>query len=140
MTANTIYSDEPEKTVLLVDDNEAFQQVTKDQLSKFNFNILVAGNGQQAWKMMQSANQKVDIVLLDLVMPGTDGVWFLETLRNDQTYKNTPIVIFTNLSHGEKVGRAIVKGISRLLVKENTSVKELAQNLREALHESEIQA
>lgn len=64
-------------TVLLVDDEVPFVDAMTRRLGKRNLNILAAYNGLQALNII-SADKKVDVVILDVKMPGMDGI---ETLR-----------------------------------------------------------
>lgn len=119
------------QTLLLVDDDENFRNQQVEYFENLGYNILTASNGEDGWEQVK--NNKINLILLDVVMPGKNGSWLVETVRDSDEFKNTPIIIFTNLSHGENVGKILIKGISRMLVKENTSQIELAQTIREVL-------
>ena len=58
-------------TILIVDDNPANLSVLSDCLGNYNFEILVAQNGESA---IQKANYAIpDLIVLDIMMPGIDG-------------------------------------------------------------------
>jgi two-component system cell cycle response regulator len=119
-------------TILIIEDNNNFRKHIVQLLSDQGHTLLQAKDGEEGWAQI-AKNRTIDLVILDMVMPGKNGTWFVETVRSHPKYKDLPIIIFTNLSHGENLGKIIVKGISRLLTKENTSDVELTQTVKEVL-------
>jgi CheY-like chemotaxis protein len=63
--------------ILLVDDETSFLETISKRLQKREFSILTGSNGSEALKIMDG-NQKPDVIILDVKMPGMDGI---ETLR-----------------------------------------------------------
>ena len=103
----------------------------KIKLEKEGFQVLYAENGRSGWEVVQ--NNQVDCIVLDLVMPETDGVWFLENLRKDPQKTRIPVIVFTNLAQGEKVAKVVALGAYRLLVKANTSMEVLVNTVKEVI-------
>ncbi len=66
--------------VLVVDDEEEFREVTSKILTKRGLNVQSAGNGQQALEILD--HNRMDVVLLDVKMPGMDGIETLQEIRN----------------------------------------------------------
>jgi CheY-like chemotaxis protein/HPt (histidine-containing phosphotransfer) domain-containing protein len=80
--------------VLLVEDNRVNQLVAKTILSKANFNISVANNGQEAVDMVQQ--QTYQLVLMDIQMPVMDGMQAVKAIRElGGNYLNIPIIAMT---------------------------------------------
>lgn len=65
-------------TVMLVDDEVPFVDTMTKRLSKRNLDIVAAHSGYEALEKLQAKDLKVDVVILDVKMPGMDGI---ETLR-----------------------------------------------------------
>lgn len=118
-------------TVLLIEDDPDLVDPVKIKLEKEGFQVLYAENGRSGWEVVQ--NTQVDCVVLDLVMPETDGVWFLENLRKDPQKTKIPVIVFTNLAQGEKVAKVVALGAYRLLVKANTSMEVLVNTVKEVI-------
>ncbi len=119
--------------ILLVDDNQDYQNVVRHALEKDGFEVKIAGNGQQGWHELQQFSSEIELIILDMVMPNTDGLWLIEKLKNSSNFSKLPIIILTNLNHGEKIGKAVIKGVSRLLNKETSSFKEISMTVREVI-------
>jgi len=69
-----------DKTILVVDDEEELLPVLEDQLRAMGLKVLKAANATTAMLMQQSHPDKIDFLLTDVVMPGTDGVRLAEIL------------------------------------------------------------
>ncbi len=67
--------------VLVVDDEETVRHVAARMLDRLGFTALSASSGQEAVNLVRSADTRIDCVLLDLTMPGLDGIATLELLR-----------------------------------------------------------
>ena len=61
------------RAVLLVDDEPAMQELGKELLEDENFRVIIAKNGTEALSIYREHNRTIDLVILDLVMPGIDG-------------------------------------------------------------------
>jgi nitrogen-specific signal transduction histidine kinase/CheY-like chemotaxis protein len=68
-------------TILLVEDEPALRGVAKKLLEKLGYQVLEAANGEQALELYAEKNGDIDLVLLDLIMPGLNGLQTLERLR-----------------------------------------------------------
>jgi CheY-like chemotaxis protein len=117
------------RTILLVEDEHQLVSALLKKLQKVGYRVIAASNGEEA--LVQLKENVVDVVLLDLVMPGSDGVWFLEQIRSDAGYEDLPVIALTNLEQGEKVAKAISSGVYRLLIKSSTTLDQLLHCIEE---------
>ena len=87
------------KIVLCIDDEEVILDFVKIVLEMDNFNVITSNSGENAIKLLQRNDINIDLVLLDLMMPGMNGWETLKKIREIPYRKSTPVVIFTgNLS------------------------------------------
>ena len=82
--------------VLVVDDESDVRMVLSRRLRAVGFEVLEAGNGVAAVDIARA--EKPDIVLLDVMMPGHDGIWVDEKLREDDSTRDIPVIFITALS------------------------------------------
>ena len=68
------------ETVLLVDDEETIRELGKDTLAKFGYTVITAPDGESALELYREKKKKIDLVILDLIMPGMGGRRCLEEL------------------------------------------------------------
>lgn len=82
------------KKVLIIDDSPFMTQMFSLRLHDEGFESLIAGNGEDGLKIAQ--NEKPNIILLDIAMPGMTGWDVLTKLKESEVTKNTPVIILTN--------------------------------------------
>ena len=80
-------------TVLIVDDEDRMRILIKDFLAQKNFNILEAEDGEKALKIYSDNKSKINLILLDVMMPKLDGWSVLRQIRQEN--KTIPIVMLT---------------------------------------------
>ncbi len=81
-----------QKTILAVDDSVVMQGVVKQILGK-DYRVLVADNAVDALSMIY--HEQVSVLLLDISMPGIDGLELCRTVRSIPQFQNLPIVMLT---------------------------------------------
>ncbi len=74
-----------------------------------------------------------DLIILDLIMPKTDGLSMLKELRGDDWGKEVPVIILTNLSDAENVAKAMEKGVYDFLVKSDWKLEDLIKRVKDKL-------
>ena len=79
--------------ILVVDDEEDILELLKFNLSREGYQVLCAVSGEQALRLVRSENP--DLIMLDLMLPGIDGLEVTRRLKNDPDTKNLPIVMLT---------------------------------------------
>ena len=80
-------------TILVVDDESRMRKLIKDFLIQKNYNILEAEDGEKALKVYEENKEKIDLILLDVMMPKLDGWSVLRNIRQEN--KKLPIVMLT---------------------------------------------
>ncbi|OGW10483.1 MAG: hypothetical protein A2W75_08755 [Nitrospinae bacterium RIFCSPLOWO2_12_39_15] len=90
--------------ILVVDDEPELVEMVKIRLESYNYEIIVAYDGQEA--LGKARKEKPDLIILDLMLPKIDGYKVCRMLKFDEEYKKIPIVMFTARSHesDEKLG------------------------------------
>ncbi len=83
------------KTILIVDDMEVNRTVLKGILEPYQFLIQTASDGKEAIKMVQ--DKEIDLILMDQMMPGLDGIETLQKIRSldDAKYQKIPAILVT---------------------------------------------
>ena len=79
-------------TILIVDDESRMRKLIKDFLVKKEYKILEAVDGEEALKVFESNSEKINLILLDIMMPKLDG-W--SVLRQIRQKSNVPIIMLT---------------------------------------------
>lgn len=118
------------KKILIVEDERLIAKPLAMKLQFSGFEVKNAYDGAEALSAM--ANEKFDLVLLDLMMPKVDGFDVLSELkkRGDMT----PVIVASNLSQEKDISRVLELGVTSYYVKTNTTLEEIVTNIKMALN------
>ena len=105
-----------ENTMLVVDDME-INRASLESIFETDYRILQAGDGEEALRILEEQNYKVDMILLDLMMPGMNGQTFMQERKNDPRILNIPVVIITADDTTEQQVLTMELGASDYIVK-----------------------
>ncbi|MDX2216964.1 MAG: response regulator, partial [Oculatellaceae cyanobacterium bins.114] len=101
--------------ILLAEDNEANVSTVSSYLTAKGYRILLAKNGQEAIALAQS--HIPDLILMDIQMPGMDGLEAMQHIRRDPNLANVPIIALTALAMNGDRERCLVAGANDYLSK-----------------------
>jgi len=102
-----------QKNTLLVVDDELSIRESFSLILQGDYNLLLAASGEAALKKL--ADQKIDLIFLDVRMPGMNGLETLERIRSLD--KNVPVVMVTAVNDVSKAAEATKKGSEQYLIK-----------------------
>src|SRR6266850_6443410 len=124
--------------VLIVDDSDDTRMMLGKLLSMAGHETVFAANGWEA--LLTLDNMRVDLVLLDLMMPGMDGNTFLRILRQSQKNQKLPVVIVTALDYGHAQAEFHHLGVDAFLMKNEDMFNRLLSVVEGALATQEPSA
>jgi len=120
------------KAILIIEDDEFLKGLEATKLKKEGYEIFTAANSVEAFKVID-AGTKLDLVLLDLMLPEVDGFTILGQIRKGTKIPNIPVIVFSNLSEKADADRAEKLKISEFMIKSNFNLDELAQKVKELI-------
>lgn len=123
--------------VLLVEDSKAVQQMYRNKLTFEQFQVLTADNGMEAIKSL--ANDKPDIILLDLMMPIMDGYKVLQVIKTDPKLAKIPVLVFSAKGQPEEVEKALNLGAAGYIVKATTKPNEVLEKIKTVLSQRPVE-
>ncbi len=118
--------------VLVVEDEPDTLRLAQKVLEMANFSVRTAVNGDDALQLIKKRGLMPRLILLDLMMPKSDGWFVLETLKKDEKYKKIKIVIFSVKAFNKDYDRAKALGADGYLTKP-FSGDNLVEQLRKKL-------
>lgn len=102
-------------TIMIVDDIPVNTILLEKILEKEGYRLYSYNNSLQA---MEAITEIVpDILLLDIMMPGLDGMAFLKRLRSNNSYDNVRIIMVTAVSEQEEISKALALGANGYITK-----------------------
>jgi adenylate cyclase len=102
-------------TLLVVDDDAMNRDLLLRRLERQGHKVLVAENGRHALEQLETI--KVDLILLDILMPELDGLQTLAHLKASENQRHTPVIMLSALDEIDRVVRCIEVGADDYLSK-----------------------
>ena len=115
------------KKILVVDENKFYLQIIQSELEKNGYVVFTSTDGEEAIKVAQK--EIPDLILIDLILPKIDGFEVIKQLSSDNTFINTKIVVFSQLSQQEDIDKVKKLGADAYMIKRDFSVKELVDKV-----------
>lgn len=113
---------------MVVDDSITVRRVTQRLLERYNMRVLTAKDGVDALALLQE--NRPDVMLLDIEMPRMDGYELAQHMRNDDRFKDLPIIMITSRTGEKHRNRAMEIGVNKYLGKPFQE-NELLENIQE---------
>ena len=88
------------KTILIADDNDDLRSILGYQLQQAGYRVLMAPDGGQA--IEKARQEKPDLIILDVLMPGLDGTEAASSLKVDPVTARIPVIFLTALIQGNE--------------------------------------
>lgn len=111
------------RRILIVDDMLVSREALAKILERHGYETIPAMNGAEALALLKK--NKIDLILLDQMMPEVDGLTFLAGIRRFPKWKNLPVIMFTGVKERNCVSRAQGLDVREFLVKGEYDTREL---------------
>ncbi|MBD1566341.1 chemotaxis protein [Vibrio sp. SA48] len=116
------------KTVMVVDDSAFIRSLIQDTLSSAGYNIIACKDGGEAYEKLMdiervakaenmAVSELIDAIVTDVEMPRMDGMHLLKRLRENDAYRDTPIVMFSSLMSEDNRAKALTLGANDTITK-----------------------
>ena len=119
------------KTILIIEDDKFLRELIAQKLIKEGFEISEAVDGEEGIKKIKE--EKPDLVLLDLILPGIDGFEVLSKMKEDPALASIPVIILSNLGQKEDVEKGLKLGAVDYLIKAHFTPGEIIEKIKAAL-------
>ena len=118
--------------ILVVEDDPFLRNLLVKKLTDAQYKIDVAVTGEEA---LEKINNKPDLVLLDIILPGINGFEILKMVKENNQLKNIPIVVLTNLGSEEDIKKATELGAEDFWIKAYLTPDEILSKIKKILTE-----
>jgi PAS domain S-box-containing protein len=117
-------------TILVIDDEEVVRRAARSALEHYGYTVILAENGKDGLELLNNLDYAVDLVVLDMTMPGMSGEETLDHLRAIR--RALPVVLSSGYNEAEAMRTLTAKGLAGF-VKKPYSASRLAEQIKIAL-------
>jgi len=117
--------------ILIVEDDKFLRELIVKKLLGENYDVVEAADGEEGVKKIKE--EKPDLVLLDLILPGIDGFGVLSQVKEDPAFASLPVIILSNLGQKDDVERGLKLGAVDYMIKAHFTPGEIIEKIRTIL-------
>ncbi len=120
--------------IIVAEDDKLLASAYKIKLNREGYDVMVVNDGVEFVQNFEKFSP--DLVILDLIMPKTDGFLVLEYLKKSEKWKHLPVIVSSNLSQSEDIVKATKLGADDYIIKSDLSMKVLGEKIKKFLEKS----
>ena len=117
--------------ILWVEDDSFLTNIIAQQLAQQNWELVYAAEGASAIALAHK--ERPDVIVLDVLLPGMDGVEVLRQLKADEETKNIPVIMFSNFDDKAKIAESLGLGAQGYLVKANVDLETIVAEIQKII-------
>lgn len=126
------------REILIIEDEQALLDSYAEVLQTSGYKVTKAADGYKGLNALKANPEKYALILLDLMMPGMDGLEVLRTVKNDkETYGSSPIVVLTNMTSDKVIKEAFDLGSVSYLIKSELEYTDLLNEVKKIVDKKE---
>lgn len=119
------------KKIVLVEDDPLLIDVYTTKFKESGLEVIVADEGSKALRAIEK--EKPSLVILDIVLPQTDGWDILQTIKADEKFKEVKVVVLSNLGQREEVEKGLAMGADRYLIKAHYTPSQVVEEIKKLI-------
>jgi CheY-like chemotaxis protein len=124
-----VFTPTKKKTILILDDDQPVSQALREKLQAQGFKVEVTAAFDTTLQLLK--NPAVDLAILDLCLPGINGIELIKNIRSDSGIPSIPIIAFSNPYLGTLTQAAAEAGATKAVAKVDTTPERLLELMRE---------
>ena len=117
--------------ILLIEDDKFLRELIIQKLGREGYEVAEAPEGEAG--LAKAKEEKPDLVLLDLILPGIDGFEVLSRMKKDPALASIPVIILSNLGQRDDVQKGIDLGAEDYLIKAHFTPGEIVEKIKVTL-------
>lgn len=122
---------EPKNKVLVIEDEPSLQEAARLKLEREGIEVFSASTGEDGLKLLKE--KKPDLLWLDILLPGMNGLEVLRQVRENPETKALPVIILSVSSGPDKIKQAFGLGVVDYMVKSQYTLEDVVKKVKEVL-------
>jgi len=119
--------------ILIIEDDKFLRELITKKVGKEGYEVVGAMDGEEGLTM--AGKEQPSLILLDLILPTMDGFEVLRRLKEQETTKNIPIIILSNLGQKEDIDKGMQLGATDYMIKAHFTPGEITEKIKSIVKE-----
>ena len=119
------------KKILIIEDEKILGEMYRDKFIQTGFDAVLAETAEQG--IEATRKEKPDLILLDILLPRTNGIGFMQWLKKEKELSSIPVIAFSNYDDPKTKKEAMELGIKDYLIKTNYTPQEIVDKVKSCL-------
>lgn len=115
------------KKILIVEDDKFLRDLVVFKLEQEGFGVIEVATADEALEKVKQ--EKPDLILLDIILPGKDGFIFLQEMKQDASIASIPVIALSNLGQDSEIKKGLELGAKDYLVKASLTPSEIIEKI-----------
>lgn len=116
------------KKILIIEDEKILGEMYQDKFSQAGFKVILTLEAEEG--LVLAKKEKPDLIILDILLPRENGLFFLAQLRKDPEISSIPVVAFSNYDDSETKKQALKLRAKAYLIKTQFTPKQLLEEIK----------
>ena len=116
------------KKILLIEDEKILGEMYKEKFTQAGFEVFLAIEAKEGIKLAKK--ERPDLILLDILLPRENGIFFLKKLRKISEIASIPVVAFSNYDDPPTKREAVKLGVKEYLIKTSYTPQEIVEKIK----------
>lgn len=122
------------RVILVVEDERPLLESYTEILESAGYEAIGAEDGYKGLDTLAANKDRVNLLLLDLMMPGMDGLEVLRSIKNEpDKYGKPPVIVLTNMTSERVIKEAFIIGADSYLIKTELDTEDLVSEVEKVL-------
>lgn len=117
------------KVILLIEDDKALNRAANFKLEQKGYRVFPVFEAEDAFLVLNDHHKEIDIIWLDILLPGMNGIDFLKALRENHGYNHLKVVICSVSGRANDFKKLSNLNVSDYLVKSDYSIEGLVEKI-----------
>jgi two-component system alkaline phosphatase synthesis response regulator PhoP len=116
------------KKILLIEDERMLVEVYRQKFEQEGFKVIWTLTAEEGLELAKT--EKPDLIILDILLPEKNGIFFLEQQVKEPEITNIPVIALSNYDHPETRKKALELGVKEYIIKTDFTPKEIVEKVK----------
>ncbi len=117
--------------ILIIEDDAFLRDLATNKLKREGFAVFGVSDSIKGFETLKK--ESIDLILLDIILPGIDGFEILRRVKTDENFKHIPVILLSNLGQKSDIDRGLSLGAAGYMVKAHHTLDEIIEKIKNTL-------